>query len=31
VEAHTDMADLILLDPVHDVDAEHGWPAPPQP
>lgn len=29
VEAHTDMADLILLDPVHDVDAEHGWPTPP--
>lgn len=30
VEAFTDMADVILLDPVHDVDAEAGWPhAPP--
>ena len=26
VEAYTDMADVILLDPVHDVDAEAGWP-----
>jgi hypothetical protein len=26
VEAFTDMADVILLDPVHDVDAEAGWP-----
>ena len=31
VEAHTDMADLILLDPVHDVDPNHGWPQPPPP
>jgi hypothetical protein len=29
VESFTDMADLILLDPVHDVDANKGWPAPP--
>jgi hypothetical protein len=29
VESFTDMADLILLDPVHDVDADKGWPAPP--
>jgi hypothetical protein len=29
VEAFTDMADLILLDPVHDVDANKGWPQPP--
>lgn len=26
VERHTDMADLILLDPVHDVDPDKGWP-----
>lgn len=26
IEAFTDMADVILLDPVHDVDAEAGWP-----
>jgi hypothetical protein len=25
-ERHTDMADLILLDPVHDVEASEGWP-----
>ena len=25
-ERHTDMEDLILLDPVHDVDAAEGWP-----
>lgn len=31
VQAHTDMADLILLDPVHDVDPNHGWPQPPTP
>jgi hypothetical protein len=24
----TDLADLILLDPVHDVDPEKGWPHP---
>jgi Coenzyme PQQ synthesis protein D (PqqD) len=31
LEKHTDMQDLILLDPVHEVDAQ-GWPhpAPPQ-
>jgi hypothetical protein len=26
LEAFTDMADVILLDPVHDVDAAAGWP-----
>jgi hypothetical protein len=26
VEKHTDMQDLILLDPVHEVDPERGWP-----
>jgi hypothetical protein len=26
LERYTDMQDLILLDPVHDVDAEVGWP-----
>lgn len=26
LEAFTDMADVILLDPVHDVDATAGWP-----
>lgn len=25
--AHTDLADMLLLDPIHDVD-EAGWPAP---
>jgi hypothetical protein len=29
VESFTDMADLILLDPVHDVDPDKGWPLPP--
>lgn len=31
VESFTDMADLILLDPVHDVDPDKGWPLPPTP
>ena len=26
VEKHADMADLIVADPVHDVDEEFGWP-----
>ena len=26
VERYTDLQDLIKLDPVHDVDAEAGWP-----
>jgi hypothetical protein len=26
--AYTDMDDLLQLDPVHDVDAESGWPVP---
>lgn len=26
VEKHTNMSDLLLLDPIHDVD-EQGWPA----
>jgi Coenzyme PQQ synthesis protein D (PqqD) len=26
VDKHTDMQDLILLDPVHEVDPERGWP-----
>jgi hypothetical protein len=33
VERYTDMEDLILLDPVHDVDTSGGWPravAPPE-
>lgn len=25
VESYDDMADLLLIDPIHDVD-EHGWP-----
>lgn len=28
VERYTDMEDLILLDPVHDVDTAAGWPKP---
>jgi hypothetical protein len=27
IEAHTDLADLLLLDPVHEV-SERGWPSP---
>lgn len=26
LDSYQDMADLILADPVHDVDAEFGWP-----
>ena len=26
LEKFTDMADLLLLDPIHEVDAETGWP-----
>jgi hypothetical protein len=25
-ERYDDMADLILLDPVHEIDQEEGWP-----
>jgi hypothetical protein len=25
-EKYDDMADLILLDPVHEIDQEKGWP-----
>ena len=27
-ERFDDMASLILLDPVHDIDPSHGWPKP---
>ena len=30
VEVYTDMKDLILSDPIHDVDEAVGWPAPPK-
>jgi hypothetical protein len=26
LEKYTDMADLLLLDPIHDVDPQAGWP-----
>lgn len=26
IQTYTDMEDLILLDPVHDVDSKEGWP-----
>jgi hypothetical protein len=26
LEVYSDMQDLLLLDPVHDVDSEQGWP-----
>jgi len=26
LEIHTDLQELILLDPVHEADPEHGWP-----
>lgn len=26
VEKYTDMADLLLLDPIHEVDEDQGWP-----
>lgn len=29
IEKFQDMQDLILLDPVHEVDAREGWPHPP--
>ena len=28
LEVYTDMRDLLLLDPIHDVDEQVGWPAP---
>lgn len=28
LEVYTDMQDLLLLDPIHDVDEQEGWPAP---
>lgn len=28
IEIYKDLADLILADPVHDVDEQVGWPAP---
>ena len=30
LESFGDMQSLLLLDPVHDVDAELGWPVPPE-
>ena len=30
LEVYTDMKDLLLLDPIHDVDEAVGWPAPKQ-
>lgn len=29
VESYSDMQDLLLLDPIHDVDEETGWPTQP--
>ena len=29
VEAYTDLADLIAIDPVHEVEASEGWPVRP--
>lgn len=26
VEVYEDLADLIVADPIHDVDDQHGWP-----
>lgn len=26
LEVYSDMQDMLLLDPVHDVDSEQGWP-----
>ncbi|MGI9514579.1 MAG: PqqD family protein [Anderseniella sp.] len=26
LEVHSDLQELIMLDPVHDADPEHGWP-----
>ena len=31
LEVYTDMQDLLLLDPIHDVDEEAGWPSPKPP
>jgi hypothetical protein len=31
LEVYTDMEDLLLLDPIHDVSEEEGWPAPKPP
>lgn len=31
LEVYTDMQDLLLLDPIHDVHEEEGWPAPKPP
>jgi hypothetical protein len=28
LEVYTDMEELLLLDPIHDVDAASGWPVP---
>jgi hypothetical protein len=30
VEIYDDLADLIVADPIHDVDAEAGWPVKPE-
>lgn len=31
LQKYTDMEDLLLLDPIHDVDDETGWPNKPSP
>lgn len=31
LEVHTDLADFLLLDPIHDVDTAVGWPQPAAP
>jgi hypothetical protein len=31
LEKYNDMADLLLLDPIHEVDEMGGWPHPPTP
>jgi hypothetical protein len=31
LEVYTDMQDLLLLDPIHEVDEEAGWPSPKPP
>jgi len=31
LQKYTDMADLLLLDPIHEVDAGQGWPHPAPP
>ena len=30
IEAYDDLSDLILADPIHDVDEERGWPKLPE-